>query len=118
MTSLGVATMASSSLQAQPSQSASCDDSIPPVMPTDVARNIVQRLSCRDICAAASACRAFYSWASACSSLEATCWSSPEGSEKAASLLRFLAKRSAQGLEVSACYILKAIFCQQPSDRS
>ena len=66
-----------------------------PVLPIDVARNIVERLGCRDMCSAIAACRSFHSWGNACTCIYASL-STPQSVD---SLLRFLGSRSSSGLE-------------------
>lgn len=73
-------------------------DGSPPLLPTDVARNILGRLSSKDLCSAIAACRSFYSWGIACTCVDAMLPSQQE----AFSLLDFLHKRFYSGLDVSS----------------
>ena len=72
----------------------------------ELARKIVQLLSdqsCRDICSATLACKAFWEWGNALPSVKATevATKTPRRPSALTSLLRFQSRRVPLGLKVS-----------------
>ena len=65
----------------------------PPVLPLEVARTIVESLSITDACNATMACKAFYHWASALSTVSACMTGTQHDTHRLASVLRFIARR-------------------------
>ena len=69
-----------------------------PTLPEELAREIVHLLSCRDVCNASLACKAFWEWGNTLAFIEAS--TTMPSQEMMANLLRFQARRAPLGLKV------------------